>query len=646
MTTHPSSCPLDCPDACSLDVDVVDGRVTRVRGSYASTLTDGFICAKVGRMADHLYGPERVTLPLRRTGPKGSGLFSPIDWDEALDLVAERLADIRDTHGGEAILPCSYGGSNGWLSEGSFDARLWARLGACRVNRNLCALPSSAAAQAVYGRMPGLQLSQLADARLIVVWGCNPHATGIHLVPHIKAAQRAGARLIVVDPRRTKLAATADLHLAPRPGTDLVLALAVARWLFDHGRADLDFLADHATGVADFRAACDPWTIDAAATECGLDPAEIHAFARQYADGHPAAIRCGWGSERNRNGASATAAILALPAIAGKFGVPGGGFAMSNSGHWRLDLAGLVGAEQPETRRIALTGIGPALTQDDRIRALFVYNCNPLSTLPEQAAVARGLAREDLFTVVFEQVMTDTALWADVVLPATTFLEHRETHRGYGNVVLHDRDAVVPPVGEARPNAAVFQDLVARLGLGRDGELTTAAELSQAIRAALDAPEQPVWEPAVGDAFADRHPWTDDGKVHLMPDPGWFQYRPDPGSAAFPLALVSPALGRLITSTFGQLLEGVQPLQLNPQDAGARGLTEGQTVRVHNDLGEVHVPVTLTDGVRPGTACLPKGLWARHTLNGAGSNALCPSTLSDHGEGACYNDARVQVTAL
>jgi len=642
VSTHPSSCPLDCPDACSLNVEVVDGRVHRVRGSKATDLTAGFICSKVSRMAEHLYCPERVLEPLVRIGAKGSGRFKAVSWDEALDRIARRLASVRDDHGGEAILPCSYGGSNGWMTEGSFDARLFARLGACRVNRNLCAAPSTAAAVAVYGKMPGLRLQDFAHSRQIIVWGCNPHATSIHLLPHIKAARKKGAVLVVVDPRRTRLAADADLHLAPRPGTDLVLALAVHRWLFENDGVDLDFLQRHCTGVEALRELATPWTLEAAEAECGVPARDIERLAHGLKTTPGTAIRCGWGSERNRNGASATAAILTLPAVTGQLGQSGGGFAMSNTGHWSVDPAAVAGAEQPPTRRIALTGVGPALVQDDRIRALFVYNCNPLATLPEQDAVRRGLAREDLFTVVFEQVMTDTAQWADVVLPATTFLEHHEVHRGYGNVVLHNRAAAVQPVGQARSNASVFDELVRRLGLQRDGDLTPE-QLPAALRAAAGAPDQRVFEPEVGDAFVDRFPWTDDGKVHLVPSEGWYAYAPDPATAEFPLALISPALGDQITSTFGQLRSGTQAVQVHPQDAEARGLSSGDAVRIWNTLGEVKVPVEVTDAIRPGTLCLPKGLWARHTLDGNGPNAVAPPTLSDFGEGACYNDARVQL---
>ncbi len=638
MATVSSSCPLDCPDACSLEVSVEQDRVQAVRGADTGT-TAGFICSKVARAADHLYGRERLTHPLRRVGPKGSGRFERIGWDEALGTITSRLLQVRDAHGGEAILPYSYGGSNGYLTEGSFDARLFQRLGATRLYRNFCALPSSAAAEAVYGRMPGMPYAAYAEAQLVLVWGCNPHATGIHLLPHLRASRKAGGKLIVVDPRRTRLAADADLHVAPRPGTDLPLALAVAGWLFEHGHADRDFLTAHATGVEAFRAVCASWPVERAAATCQVPAAQIVELARSYAEASPAALRCGWGPERNRNGGSATAAILALPAVANKFGPLGGGFTMSNSGYWKLD-AGLAARVAPSrTRQVPMTSLGRVLTDDRSIRALFVYNCNPVATCPEQARVLRGLAREDLFTVVFEQVHTDTAELADIVLPATTFLEHREVHRGYGAYVFHDRPPAVVPHGEARSNARVFTELTERLGLAEPGDPDEAG-VAAALAAQMGIEGAP-HHPDPGRPFQDFEPWTADRTIHLMPSAAWYAYRPDPAPER--LALISPALGHLVSSTFGQLMEGLQPVQVHPDDASERGLRAGQLVRVFNELGEVVLPVEVTDKVRPGTVVIAKGLWKRHTHNGAASTALCPATLSDFGDGACYNDARVDI---
>ena len=639
MATVRSSCPLDCPDACTLDVTVDGGRVTEVKGADVGD-TGGFICSKVARMPDHLYGPERLLHPLRRVGPKGTGAFERIGWDEALDTIAERFAALRDEHGGEALLPYSYGGSNGALTEGSFDARFFQRLGAMRLFRNFCALPSSAAATAVYGRMPGMPYAAFAHAQLVLVWGCNPHATGIHVLPHLRASRKGGGQLVVVDPRRTRLAAEADLHVAPHPGTDLPLALAVAHQLFERGLADEAFLAAHATGVESFRARCASWPLARAAEVCRVPAAQIEELAERYGQASPAALRCGWGPERNRNGGSATAAILALPTVAGKFGPLGGGYTMSNSGYWKLDVERAAHAPPSSTRQVPMTSLGEVLTADDRVRGLFVYNCNPAATCPEQARVLAGLARDDLFTVVAEQVHTDTCDWADIVLPATTFLEHREAHRGYGSYVFHDRPAAAPPAGEARSNAAIFTALSERMGLAEPGDPDEAG-VARALRAQLGIDEG-LHLPDPGRPFDDFQPWTDDGKVHLDPGDGWFDFQPDP--APDRLALISPALGRMVSSTFGQLLEGRQPVLVHPDDAGARGLEDGQSVRVHNELGEVVLPLRVTDETRPGTVVIAKGLWKRHTDNGAASTALCPATLSDFGDGACFNDARVELS--
>lgn len=661
-----SACPLDCPDACSLDVTVRDGRVLRVEGSRdRNPLTAGFICSKVRGIGRYLESPERLLHPQVRRGPKGSGEFERVSWDEALDRIAARLVEVRDRFGGEAILPFAYGGSNGVLTDGTTDALLFHRLGASRLARTYCAAPSGRAALGLYGKMEGVALPDYRHARLVVVWGCNPSASGIHLVPAIRAAREAGAKLAVIDPRRTPLAAQADLHLAPRPGTDLALALAVHRALFESGRADLDFLARHATGAEELRRRAEPWTIERAAATCGIDAVDLERFVDLYAGASPAVVRCGWGVERNRNGGSAVAAILALPAVAGKFGVRGGGYTMSNSAAWRLDASAIAGPE-PATRVVNMNRLGAALTgfDDPPVRALFVYNSNPLSTAPHQELVRRGLEREDLFTVVFEQVMTDTAPYADVLLPATAFLEHRELARGYGAFVLHRSEPAVPPAGEARPNYAVFAELAVRCGVARAGEIPSEeraidllldstgrgdglrAELAGRGYATPPAGERPV-------QFVDVFPRTADRRIHLVPEAldaeapdGLYAFRGEPGTTPFPLALISPASGRTISSTFGLLRKGRVALEMNPVDAGERGLATGDRVRVWNDLGEVSCELRLSEVVRPGVVELPKGLWRRHTENGATANALAPDTLADLGGGACYNDARVEVERL
>ena len=675
-----SACPLDCPDACSLSVAVEDGRVTKMDGSQRNPLTAGFICAKVRRWPEHVYGEARLLHPEVRRGRKGDGVFARVSWDEALSLLAEKLRVARDRHGGESILPFSYGGSNGLLTQDTTDLRLFERLGASRLARTVCAAPSRSAAAGLYGRMAGVALNDYVHARMIVLWGVNPAVTGIHLVPVIQEAQRRGARLAVIDPRRTPLAKRADLHLAPRPGTDLPLALAVIRWLFEEGRADLAFLAAHAHGAGELRRRAAPWDLDRAAAVCGVPAGDLERFARMYADSSPAVVRTGWGLERNRNGGSAVAATLALPAVAGKFGVRGGGYTMSNSGVWNVDVAGAAAVspapaspqsaeasaapETPENggrppRTINMNRLGEVLLElEPPVRVLFVYNCNPLATMPEQERVRRGLEREDLFTVVFDPVRTDTVRYADLLLPATTFLEHHELVKGYGALILHQAPPVIEPVGEARPNYRVFAELCDRLGLTRPQDpegvaALTAALLAPAPRQRAELARDGIAAPDCGAApiqFVDVFPRTADRKVDLVPEAldreapeGLYGYRELPADPAFPLALISPATSRTISSTLGELHRKLVPVELHPEDAARRGLGEGDAVRVWNDRGEVRTALRLNPDLVPGVALLPKGLWSHNTRSGTTANALVPDSLTDLGAGACFNDARVEV---
>jgi len=657
----PSACPLDCPDACSLDVQVEAGRVVKIDGNRVNPFTEGYICSKVRRFPDLLYGDGRLLYPAVRRGARGEGRFERISWDAALDLAAEKMREARERFGGESILPFSYGGSNGLLTQDTTDARLFYRLGASRLARTVCAAPTGRAATGLYGKMAGVALPDYVHSRLIVLWGVNPSATGIHLVPVILEAQRRGAQLVVIDPRRTQLAKKADLHLAPRPGGDLPIALAVIRWLFETGKADLGFLAEHATGAEELRERALLWTFERAAAASGVPAEDLERFAHLYAETSPAVLRTGWGFERNRNGGSAVAAALALPAVAGKFGVRGGGYTMSNSGIWgALDRAAALRETEPSTRILNMNRLGEDLLErrDPPVAVLFVYNCNPLATMPNQEKVLRGLRREDLFTIVFEQVWTDTAREADLVLPATTFFEHDEMSRGYGAMLLHRIPAVAEPAGETRPNYEVFADLCRRLGLTRPGEPETAAELSAALlrrspRLVTEVERDGFAYPDTGWApiqFGDSFPLTPDRKVHLVPEEldreaplGLYGFRDDPATESWPLALISPATNRTISSSLGHLYKDTAALEMHPDDAAARGIRTGDTVRIWNDLGEVRVPARLSADLRPGVVFLPKGLWNRHTLSGNTANALAPDTLADLGGGACFNDARVQV---
>lgn len=661
-STVQTACPLDCPDSCSLAVTVEGGRIQKIDGSHAAPSTDGFICGKVRKFDQRVYSSERVLYPAVRRGPKGRGDFTVVPWSEALDLIAEQMLRSREEYGGESVLPFYYGGSNGLLTSEMEDARLFRRFGASRLARTVCAAPTSAAATALYGKMAGVAYEDYVHAKLIVVWGANPPASGIHLMSHIKLAQKNGAKLVVIDPRRTPLARTADLHLPVAPGTDLSLALALIRDLFETGRADRAFLDRHTSGADELRAAAEPWTFARAAETARIDEAQLRTFADWYAGASPAVIRCGWGQERNRNGGAATMAILALPAVAGKFGVRGGGYTMSNSGAYGLQAETWIDAPLPDSRIVNMNQLGRALTEfnDPPIKILFVYNCNPLATMPDQNRVRRGLEREDLFTVVFEQTMTDSAKYADIVLPATTFFEHYDVAKGYGAYHLQVVQPVIEPVGEARPNHEVFRDLAVRLGLreaeDEEGALGQTEALLDVLTHMPDDMANTLRDggvargPAAGAPiqFVDVHPKTSDAKVHLYPEDlpstaGLYVFQPDPATALYPLALISPASAHTVSSTLGEFRPGIARLKMHPDDARPRGIEDADPVRVFNELGEVWCDVAISPEVRPGVVSLPKGLWARSTENGATANALAPDTLTDLAGGACFNDARVQV---
>ncbi|OFW10860.1 MAG: hypothetical protein A3H96_20745 [Acidobacteria bacterium RIFCSPLOWO2_02_FULL_67_36] len=660
-STIRTACPLDCPDSCTLEVTVEKGRVVKIDGGDANPATRDYICGKVRNFGERVYGEDRLLYPAVRKGLKGQGVFTRVTWNEALETIAGRMIAIRDTEGADAILPFSYGGSNGLLSQDTNDARLFRGFGTSRLARTVCAAPTGAANQALYGKMAGVTYADYVHAKLIVLWGVNPSASGIHLVPFVREAQKNGATLVVIDPRATALARLSDLHIAPRPGTDLPIALALHRHVFENGLADERFLAQHTRGAGDLRRRASEWTIPRAAEIAGVDPAAIERLASLYAASSPALIRCGWGIERNRNGGSAAAAILALPAVAGKFGVRGGGFSMSNSASWGIKAAAWMDeTPEPATRLVNMNHLGRALTEytDPPVRMLFVYNCNPLATMPDQNRVLEGLTREDLFTVVYEQVFTDTTRYADVLLPATTFLENYDIAKGYGPISLQLVQPAIEAEGEARPNAEVFSQLAARLGLGgaeeeTDTLLRIASKLPESAAGLL---ETGIATPPFGGApvqFVDVFPLTPDGKVDLFPEAldtsapaGLYGYQPDPATPQYPLALISPASEKTISSTLGELRARPAALHMHPADAAARGLSQDDPVRVFNDLGEVQCPVGIDRNIRPGTVSLAKGLWRKSTYNNTTSNALVPDTLTDLGGGACFNDARVEVALL
>jgi anaerobic selenocysteine-containing dehydrogenase len=652
-----SACPLDCPDRCSLDVQVEDGRVTRIEGTALNPVTRGFICSKVRGYAERVYGPERLLYPARRTGRKGEGLFERLSWDEALGTIARELQRVRERATGEAILPFAYGGSNGLLSQGTTDERLFRTLGASRLDRTVCAAQTGTVADALYGKMPSIDFPDFARAKLVILWGANPKTTHIHLMPYLKAAREAGARVALVDPRLVLPASFVDVHLPVLPGADAAVALAMIAHLEREGGIDRSFLESRTVGCEALLEKARPWTLERAAERAGVEARAIASLADEYREADPALVRCGWGVERNRNGEAAVAAILALPAVAGKFGKPGGGYALSSSEAYRVDGDRLCGEKEPGTRHVNMSQLGRALLEAEspRIEALFVYDANPVVTLPDQARVVKGLLREDLFTVVFDQVMTDTARYADVLLPATTFLEQRDLLHSYGTYTVLLSEPAIAPVGEALPNEEVFLRLGALLGVaGPQGE----ALLEEAV-ASIGGPlagERTLArlraEGALRFDFPGERPvqfrtvFPPEGRACLSPPelPGLYDVHDDPGTLAYPLALISPATATSICSILAETDPRPAALEMHPRDAGSRSLETGMRVRVHNGLGEVIVRLRLNPDLRPGVVLLPKGIWNRHTENGRVGTCLVPDDVSPLSGGALFNDARVQVS--
>ena len=666
-----SVCPLDCPDTCSLAVTVADDRVVDVRGSKVNPITHGTVCAKV---ANHypafVHGPNRLRHPLRRIGAKGAAEFERISWDEALDIIHGRVSQIIDRYGSQALLPLNYAGPHGMLAGDSMSLRFFHRIGASLLSRTpLCGGIRGAAYAGTFGATPGTPLQQVSLAKLIIVWGNNATSCNLHLMRQINAAKRNGARLVVIDPRRVKVAEQSQLHLAVRPGTDVVLAWAIAAELERIGGLDRAFIEKHVLGFDTYMEAARAYPAPRAAEICGVPVGDIRTLARWYHEATPAVIAWGNGLERNQNGGSGLRAIAALPALAGKFGVAGGGL-VGGAGHAfpktpdRLTRSDFV---PPQTRTINIIDVGKLLldeTLDPPLKALVIYNHNPLVVHPDQNRLKRGLAREDLFVVGIEVAMTDSMAYADVVLPACTHFEHEDIYAAYGQQFLQRAEAVIPPVGESLPNTEIFRRLAGRFGFSdaafrdSDAELMDAAlngddprmqgirpsqvPLDRALRMEFSG-EEPV-------LFQNVSPRTPSGKVELESatlDASYGAALPAyrPVASPYPLTLITPASDRRITSTFGGLAvnDGTPVLEMHPADAAERGLKDGSQVKVWNDLGEVFLSLRITAVVRSGVVSSEKGAWLRTSRNGQTVSALAPAHKADLAHGACYNDSRVEV---
>lgn len=674
LDVHPSVCTLDCPDTCSLSVTVEDGRITRVRGSKALPYTDGVICNKVAQhTAAFVHGPHRLLHPMHRTGAKGTGAFARISWAEALDEIHARVTDVINRWGPQAVTPLNYAGPHGFLSADSMSLRFFHRLGASQVyRRSLCGGVRSEAWAGTYGAVAGAPPEIAENAALNVLWGNNATVTNLHLVRCIRKAMRKGGRLAVIDPFRSKIAEQADLHLQPMPGTDTVLAWSVAAALERAGALDAAFIARHVLGADEFMALARQWPAARAAELCGVPARDIVTFARWLADADPLVLAPGNGLERGRNGGSGIRAAIALPALLGKLGKRGG-IVLGAGNSFPKTVAKLTRPDlvPPGTRTLNLIEIGRHLDTDDidpPLRAVIIYNHNPVVVHPEQNRMRRGLSREDVFSVGIDVTMTESMAYCDIVLPAATSFECDDLFPSYGHQWLQRAEPVIRPLGESLPNTEIFRRIAARFGFddaclsASDAELMDDAvdpddarlrgvrpsRISTSQAFAMQGPDG-----APMALFQNTLPATPSGKIELVSDSlqqKWGSqariagYRPR--AHAYPLSLISPASDRRISSTLGGLAASAAApkLRMHPTDAAARGLSSGEEVRVWNDLGDVVLPLEVTDAVRPGVVASEKGAWLRTSPTGQTISALVSAEMrADLADGACFNDTEVEV---
>ena len=636
-----TTCTLDCPDACSLSVTVTDGVITDIDAGPGNPLTDGWICKKVKSHAKRVYGPDRVLTPLIRVGEKGSGEFRTATWNEAVSVIGAQMKASLAEAGGDSVVAFTYNSSTGIHEADGLTEALFKEIGATQAVHTICGATRSAGWKSV---IPGLITTDPFDvihSKVVVIWGANPTISNTHFPPLVQQAVKNGAKVVVIDPRRTAMAKRADLHLAVRPGTDVVLALAVANYWARKGYIDRAFLAEHAEGTDEYLAAAADTSIADAATICGLDPADIEAFAELYGTTTPAVLRIGWGQERSANGGAACRAILALPILAGHFGELGSGIIGTTSSGVAKDPMRRWpngAAPSPDRRTVPMHRIGEWLASptSDPCRVLFVQGSNPAVMCPDSVAVHTALRRTDVFTVVHEQVMTDTARFADVVLPATTAFEIDDVAGSYGSFMIQPVRAVIERVGESRSNDEVGLAIANELGFDwtmPSGALANCVD-DVGPRMVRSSPRQ----------FVDSFPTG--GRAHLIdPVQGAPRYVPLVDDA-YPLTLISPATAKTISSMFGEFQSPSLDVVVHPDDAAARSLTDGQMVHVYNSRGRVKMTVIVSKDTCPGTVVTPKGMWLREYDGGVGLNVLIPATADALVGGACFNDTRVELAAI
>ena len=673
------ACPHDCPDTCALLTTVENGVAIRVQGNPDHPQTGGVLCNKVSRYAERTYHAERLLVPLKRAGAKGSGRFEPVSWDAALGDIATRLTSIaaRDA---QAIVPYSYCGTMGQVQGEAMAGRFFNRLGASRLDRTICAAAGGEGVSQTLGAKVGMRVEFFAESRLIIIWGSNSIGSNLHFWRYVQQAKKNGAKLICIDPRRSETAEKCHEHIALLPGTDAALALALMHALITHDWLDHDYITRHTLGWPALRERALQWSPERAASICGVPAAQIHSLARDYGqcfiDKQPAAIRLNYGMQRVRGGGNATRAVACLPALIGAWRHRAGGMLLSSSGEFLPDKAALqrpdlLAGRQPRT--VNMSTIGDDLLRESsasfgpRIEALIVYNSNPVAVAPESGKVVQGFARDDLFTVVLEQFQTDTADHADYILPATTQLEHWDIHTTYGHTdVLLNRPAIAP-LGQAKPNTQIFRELAARMGftepcfLDNDETLCRTAFgdrvdfqlLLDEGFATLPLPDAPFANGGFPtpsgqcEFFSERLAAQGlDGLPDHLPN-----YEAAGTSSDFPLAMISPPARNFMNSTFVNIkslraMEGEPVLEMHADDAAARGIVSSSIVRVFNQRGEYRVKAEVSPRARPGVVNGMGIWWRKLGLSGTNVNQLTSQHLTDMGRGPVFYDCLVEVQAL
>ncbi|GAA4014166.1 molybdopterin oxidoreductase family protein [Actimicrobium antarcticum] len=686
-TTVRAVCPHDCPDTCALLVTVEDGVATAVRGDPDHPTTAGVLCTKVSRYTERTYHPDRLLHPLKRVGPKGAGKFVRISWDEAIDTIATRLGGIAATNP-QAILPYSYAGTMGLVQGEAMASRFFNRLGASHLERTICAAAGGAGYKYTIGARVGMDTEQFQNAKLILIWGGNPIASNLHLWMRVQEAKRNGAKLIAIDPYRSLTAEKCHQHIALLPGTDAALALGLMHVLIADNLLDHDYIAHHTLGFEQLRERAAEWPPERVAEVCGITAGEVVGLAREYGTsalrGEGVAIRVNYGLQRVHGGGMAVRNITCLPALVGAWRIAAGGVQLSTSDSFPKNKAALerpdLSSNDTPVRTINMSTIGDDLLRDaspefgPKIAALIVYNSNPVAVAPESGKVMQGFAREDLFTVVLEHFQTDTADYADIVLPATTQLEHVDVHSTYGHLYMMANNAAIAPLGEAKPNTEFFRLLAARMGFddacfsdSDDAIASNAFDKTHvhAIHFDWNSLKRTGWQKlVVPDApFANGGFPTLSGKCEFYSaqmladgfDPLPAYIAPHESVASnpvlgkkYPLAMISPPARNFLNSSFVNVTslratEGEPHLDMHPADAAQRQIVSGDTVRIFNERGSFEAKARVTDRARQGLVVGLSIWWKKMAADGKNANEVTSQRLTDMAGGPTFYDVLVEV---